>query len=67
MTLTHHGGMEIEELDRTQIVEVPFDPLTGLKSFVISNALSELGAPGKSYRLWCKTFPSSGICTITTV
>ena len=45
MTLTHHGGMEIEELDRTQIVEVPFDPLTGLKSFVISNALSELGAP----------------------
>ena len=45
MTLTHHGGMDIEELDKTQIVEVPFDPLTGLTSFVISNALSDLGAP----------------------
>ncbi len=45
MTLTHHGGMDIEELDKSQIVEVPFDPLTGLTSFVISNALSDLGAP----------------------
>ncbi|MBI5436389.1 MAG: carboxylate--amine ligase [Nitrosomonadales bacterium] len=45
MTLTHHGGMDIEELDKTQIIEVPFDPLTGLKSFIVSNALSELGAP----------------------
>jgi succinyl-CoA synthetase beta subunit len=45
MTLTHHGGMDIEELDKTQIIEVPFDPLTGLKSFVISNALTDLGAP----------------------
>ena len=31
MTLTHHGGMDIEELDKTQIAQVPFDPLTGLK------------------------------------
>ncbi len=45
MTLTHHGGMDIEELDKSQIIEVPFDPLTGLKSFVISNALSDLNAP----------------------
>jgi len=45
MTLTHHGGMDIEELDKTQIIEVPFDPLTGLKSFIVSNALSDLGAP----------------------
>ncbi|HET7833525.1 MAG TPA: ATP citrate lyase citrate-binding domain-containing protein [Gallionella sp.] len=45
MTLTHHGGMDIEELDKSQIIEVPFDPLTGLKSFVISNALTDLGAP----------------------
>ena len=42
MTLTHHGGMDIEELDKDQIIEVPFDPLTGLKSFVISNALTDL-------------------------
>lgn len=45
MTLTHHGGMDIEELDKTQIVSVPFNPLTGLKAFVVANALSELGAP----------------------
>jgi succinyl-CoA synthetase beta subunit len=45
MTLTHHGGMDIEELDKTQIAQIPFDPLTGLKAFVVANALSALGAP----------------------
>lgn len=45
MTLTHHGGMDIEELDKSQVVQVPFDPLTGLKAFVVANALSTLGAP----------------------
>jgi len=45
MTLTHHGGMDIEELDKTQVVQIPFDPLTGLKAFVVANALSTLGAP----------------------
>ena len=45
MTLTHHGGVDIEELDRSQIASVPFDPLTGLKAFVVANALSELNAP----------------------
>jgi succinyl-CoA synthetase beta subunit len=45
MTLTHHGGMDIEELDKSQIASVPFDPLTGLKAFVVANALSELNAP----------------------
>jgi succinyl-CoA synthetase beta subunit len=45
MTLTHLGGMEIEELDKTQVAQVPFDPLTGLKAFVVANALSALGAP----------------------
>jgi succinyl-CoA synthetase beta subunit len=45
MTLTHHGGMDIEELDKSQIQQVPFDPLTGLKAFVVANALTELGAP----------------------
>ena len=42
MTLTHHGGMDIEELDKSQVAQVPFDPLTGLKAFVVANALSEL-------------------------
>ncbi len=45
MTLTHLGGMDIEELDKTQVAQVPFDPLTGLKAFVVANALSELKAP----------------------
>jgi succinyl-CoA synthetase beta subunit len=45
MTLTHHGGMDIEELDNSQVARVPFSPLTGLKAFVVANALSSLGAP----------------------
>jgi len=45
VTITHHGGMDIEELPKEKIAEVPFDPLTGLKAFVIANALTDLGAP----------------------
>src|SRR5215204_5868264 len=45
MTLTHVGGVDIEELDKSQVAQVPFDPLTGLKAFVVANALSELKAP----------------------
>ncbi len=45
ITITHRGGVDIEELDKDQIAEVPFDALTGLKAFVIANALSDLGAP----------------------
>ncbi|HVK57039.1 MAG TPA: ATP citrate lyase citrate-binding domain-containing protein [Burkholderiales bacterium] len=45
MTLTHHGGMDIEEVDKSMIAQIPFDPLTGLKAFVVANALSELNAP----------------------
>jgi succinyl-CoA synthetase beta subunit len=45
MTLTHRGGIDIEELERSQIAQVPFDPLTGLKAFVVANALSDLDAP----------------------
>ena len=45
MTLTHLGGMDIEELDKGQLAQVPFDPLTGLKAFVVANALTEIGAP----------------------
>ncbi len=44
MTLTHHGGMDIEDLDKSHVAQVPFDPLTGLKAFVVANALSSLGA-----------------------
>jgi len=45
ITLTHKGGVDIEELDPADIIEVPFEALTGLKAFVIANALSDIGAP----------------------
>ena len=45
ITLTHMGGMDIEELPKDKVAHIPFDPLTGLKSFVITNALSDLNAP----------------------
>jgi len=45
MTLTHEGGMDIEELDASRVARIPFDPLTGLKAFVVANALSDLSAP----------------------
>jgi succinyl-CoA synthetase beta subunit len=45
MTLTHHGGMDIEEVEKSKVAQVPFDPLTGFKAFVVANALSNLEAP----------------------
>ncbi|MBF0615140.1 MAG: carboxylate--amine ligase [Magnetococcales bacterium] len=47
LTITHHGGMDIEELPPSKIAVVPFDPLTGLKGFVISNALDRMNAPNE--------------------
>ena len=45
MTLTHRGGVDIEELDAAEIATVPFDALTGLKAFVVANALTDIQAP----------------------
>ena len=45
ITLTQHGGVDIAELSPDKIAVVPFDALTGLKSFVIANALTDIGAP----------------------
>ena len=45
LTITHHGGVDVEDVSEDRIAHVPFDPLTGLKAFVISNALSDLKAP----------------------
>ncbi len=45
MTLTHRGGVDIEELDKKYLVTIPFEALTGLKAFVVANALSDIGAP----------------------
>lgn len=47
MTITHHGGMDIEELSKDQIAVVPFDTLTGLKGFIVNNALQKMGAPNE--------------------
>src|ERR1043166_1546307 len=32
MTLTHHGGVDIEALDKSMIASIPFDSLTGMKA-----------------------------------
>jgi succinyl-CoA synthetase beta subunit len=45
MTLTHFGGVDIEELDPRRIARIPFEALTGLKAFVVANALTDIGAP----------------------
>jgi succinyl-CoA synthetase beta subunit len=45
ITLTHKGGVAIEELEKKYVAEVPFESLTGLKAFVIANALTDIGAP----------------------
>jgi len=45
MTLSHKGGIDIEELDKNDVANVPFDALTGLKAFVVANALTDIGAP----------------------
>ncbi len=44
-TLTHHGGVDIEELNSDQIYEGTFDPITGLKTYHIIDALTEINAP----------------------
>ncbi|MCP4407454.1 MAG: carboxylate--amine ligase [Gammaproteobacteria bacterium] len=47
LTLTHHGGVDIEELPKDKIARVPFDPFTGLKGFIVSNVLNQLNAPNE--------------------
>ncbi|MCP5047240.1 MAG: carboxylate--amine ligase [bacterium] len=58
MTVTHHGGMDIEELPQEKLIVVPFDPLTGLKSFQIANALNKLGAPNHIFSPLVQKLPS---------
>ena len=45
MTLTHHGGMDIEELPKRKGGGHSVQPAHGLKAFIVANALSELQAP----------------------
>jgi succinyl-CoA synthetase beta subunit len=39
------GGVAIEELDKKYVAHIPFEALTGLKAFVVANALEDIGAP----------------------
>jgi succinyl-CoA synthetase beta subunit len=45
MTLSPSGGMDIETVEPSKIARIPFDALTGLKSFVVANALTSVKAP----------------------
>jgi succinyl-CoA synthetase beta subunit len=45
LTITHHGGVDIEKLPPEQIATIPFDALTGFKGFVVANALDLIDAP----------------------
>jgi succinyl-CoA synthetase beta subunit len=47
LTITHHGGMDIEELNKDRIATIPFDSLTGFKGFVVANALDHIHAPNE--------------------
>ncbi|HHB78317.1 MAG TPA: carboxylate--amine ligase [Saprospiraceae bacterium] len=46
-TLSIDGGIDIEELPPDRIVMKSFDPLTGLKTYHIIDALAELNAPSE--------------------
>ncbi|MEW8013705.1 MAG: ATP citrate lyase citrate-binding domain-containing protein [Candidatus Sedimenticola endophacoides] len=47
LTITHHGGMDIEELPPDKIARIPFDALTGFKGFIVANALDSIDAPSE--------------------
>ncbi len=45
LTITHHGGVDIEDLPSQAIATIPFDALTGFKGFIVANALDSIDAP----------------------
>jgi succinyl-CoA synthetase beta subunit len=45
LTITHHGGMDIEDLPKDKLANIPFDAMTGFKGFVVTNALRNINAP----------------------
>ena len=47
LTITHHGGIDIEELPPEKIATIPFDALTGFKGFIVANALDSIHAPSE--------------------
>ncbi len=47
MTLIVEGGVDVEELPPEKKKIIPFNPVTGIKSFHIIDALTDLGCPEK--------------------
>ncbi|HBH26370.1 MAG TPA: carboxylate--amine ligase [Rhodospirillaceae bacterium] len=47
LTITHHGGVDVEDLGSDQIITMPFDAYTGLSGHVVSEALKKIGAPAE--------------------
>jgi succinyl-CoA synthetase beta subunit len=48
LTLSPRGGVDIEEVGAHHVATVPFEALTGLKAFVVANALQDLKAPAET-------------------
>jgi succinyl-CoA synthetase beta subunit len=44
-TITHHGGVDVEELPADKKAVIWIDPFIGIKSFDVTNALHDLGCP----------------------
>ncbi|RKZ38565.1 MAG: carboxylate--amine ligase [Gammaproteobacteria bacterium] len=71
LTITHHGGVDIEELPKDKMATIPFDALTGFKGFVVTNALNKINAPNEIIsplvqnlpKLW-DLFHSYGMATL---
>lgn len=47
MTIILEGGIEVEDVPSSRKMVIPFNPITGIKSFHIINALTELNCPKK--------------------
>ncbi|MDH5717763.1 MAG: carboxylate--amine ligase [Spirochaetia bacterium] len=47
MTIIVEGGVDVEEVDEDKKRVIPFNPITGIKTFHLVNALNELNCPAK--------------------
>jgi len=64
LTITHHGGVDIEELPKDKMATIPFDALTGFKGFVVTNALNIISPLVQNLpKLW-DLFHSYGMATL---
>ncbi len=71
MTLIVEGGMDVEDVPAEKKRIIAFNPITGIKSFHIINALTELGCPQKYIsalvahlpKLW-QAYDSYGMTTL---